>query len=174
VRVLQGYKDVLCGSCASGYGHKPGGECVECHGSVASYLIVFLVALWQLVLLGFTIRSALASIRDMQDMRAIVAQHNGDLRAFPKSYQNKLPPTPSSSYKSQSTNSREICLSVSTKEEEINPVPDEQTSERRTLPRSTTASARNLTSIDHIVAAETVSETIKVSLVLKLHSLDKQ
>eukprot|EP00210_Caulerpa_lentillifera_P007342 g7018.t1 len=160
----KGYKDVLCGSCDSEYGHKPGGVCIECRGSLTTYVIVTVVALWQLVLLGFTIRSALASIRDMQDMRAIMVQHNGDLRAFPKSYQNKLPPTPSSSYKLKNPgNAGEICLSASTKEEEICPV-DEGTSEKRTLPRSTTASARNLTSIDHIVAAETVSETIKIAV----------
>lgn len=97
----------------------------------------------------------------MQDMRAIVNQHNGDLRAFPKAYQSKLPPTPSSSYKTMNGCTGEICFAASIKEEEI--VPDKAgPSEDRSISRSNTASAINLTSIDHIVAAETVSETIKV------------
>lgn len=99
----------------------------------------------------------------MQDMRAIVNQHNGDLRAFPKSYQSKLPPTPSSSYKAKTGCTEEICFSASMKEEEI--VPEKAgPSEDRSVSQSNTASAINLTSIDHIVAAETVSETIKVNL----------
>ena len=61
---------VLCGSCEKEYGHLPGGQCEECkHSKEKTAFFIALVALWTLLLLGFTIRSALSSIRDMEEMK---------------------------------------------------------------------------------------------------------
>jgi len=159
----------LCGSCDVNYGNKPGGECVECKGTAATYAIISFVALWQLVLLGFTIRSALNSIRDMRDMRAIVAQNNGgNVTDLPKTYQIKLSSTPMSSGLGTSS-SKKFSLEVNTERElSLSSDPSEKrvaSIVSKTSDRSISlggASMRNLTPIDHIIAAETVSETIKV------------
>ena len=151
---------MLCGSCDNNYGNKPGGECIECRSRATTYLIVSIVAAWQLVLLAFTIRSALNSIRDMRDMRSIVAQNGGTVQQLPSRYQITLAAN-------RSTNS----IGGSSKTFSFKGFPTEQKdSFKEEISQKSVNSgsvqvnvqARGQTPIDHIIAAETVSETIKV------------
>ena len=69
-----GYKGPVCGSCQNGYGQLNGKSCVECRSRMITATVVFVVGLWQLAFLAITIRSALVSIRDMNQMMAVQQQ----------------------------------------------------------------------------------------------------
>lgn len=68
-----GYEGPLCGSCQLGYGQANGKRCLRCRSRSAAIAIILFIALWQLFLISFTIRSALVSIRDMNQL--IMIQH---------------------------------------------------------------------------------------------------
>ncbi|GMH36924.1 hypothetical protein BSKO_04797 [Bryopsis sp. KO-2023] len=169
-----GYMGVLCGSCSLGYGHFAGGECVKCNKSKRlTALFIFLVALWTLILLGFTIRSELSAIRDFNEMRTIVA----------RKARKKTRPTP----RQINTASRTISpLPPSKNLGAINPmtvfygaekettnggsVPDQTSIEvvsihkTRDVTRTAEIWSENANaSVDHIIAAENVSETVKIA-----------
>ena len=94
----------------------------------------------------------------MRDMRAIVAQNNGgSVETLPTTYQLRLVSTPSAS----SLNGSSRKLSVNTNAVD-GPKSFTSAKSEASMSIGGTPSARNLTPIDHIVAAETVSETIKV------------
>eukprot|EP00210_Caulerpa_lentillifera_P003172 g3031.t1 len=58
----EGYMGVLCGSCENGYGHFPGGECVECPADrTGSSLIAVLVSVWTALFLGVNIFTTFSS-----------------------------------------------------------------------------------------------------------------
>lgn len=58
----EGYRGVLCGSCEEGYGHFPGGECVECPtGRSGSSIIAVCISVWTAVFLGLNIFTTLNS-----------------------------------------------------------------------------------------------------------------
>ncbi|CAD7704984.1 unnamed protein product [Ostreobium quekettii] len=62
----KGYKGVLCGSCEEGYGHHGGGECEECKTSQAGTTgLIFLFALWSLVLVTLEVINAITTNREM-------------------------------------------------------------------------------------------------------------
>ena len=57
-----GYRGVLCGSCEPGYGHFPGGECVECPvNKGGAILIAVLTALWMTFFVGINLATTLSS-----------------------------------------------------------------------------------------------------------------
>jgi len=58
----KGYTGILCGSCAPGYGHFAGGECVECSTEQSgSILISTLIAVWLTFFVGINILTTLSS-----------------------------------------------------------------------------------------------------------------
>lgn len=56
---LQGYEDILCGSCAPGYGKVRSLECVKCQGKSSSLLGLVLVSIWLWLLAVMLIRKSL-------------------------------------------------------------------------------------------------------------------
>lgn len=59
-----GYDGPLCGSCEHGYGQVNGNSCVRCTSRILAAFVVIFLAIWQLVFVGFTIRSAIVMIYD--------------------------------------------------------------------------------------------------------------
>lgn len=62
---------MLCGSCAEGYAHSAGDDCVECYETTMAVTITSILLLWTLVAFVITIRSTLETIQDIQDMTFI-------------------------------------------------------------------------------------------------------
>ncbi|CAD7700049.1 unnamed protein product [Ostreobium quekettii] len=130
----KGYMGILCGSCEPEYGHLPGGECVPCNFSKKTTgLFILLVALWTLLLLGFAIRSALSSIRDFQEMTVLEQVSRKRLQV---AGQNAAQDAGTTSQKGK----RDVSLRQS-----------------ESMP------GRRHVSVDHIIAAEKVSETLKIA-----------
>jgi len=130
----KGYMGILCGSCEPEYGHLPGGECVPCNFSkMKTGLFILLVALWTLLLLGFAIRSALSSIRDFQEMTVL-----GQV-----------------SCKRLQVNGQHAAQDAGTT--------SQKGKQAVPLRQSESLPGRRQVSVDHIIAAEKVSETLKIA-----------
>jgi len=68
----EGYKGPLCGSCTEGFG-KLESACVKCHDDPSiQRFYIFLIQLWSLAVLAFTIRSAVTAGHDMKEMNAYI------------------------------------------------------------------------------------------------------
>ncbi|CAD7697135.1 unnamed protein product [Ostreobium quekettii] len=194
----EGYQGVLCGSCAPGFGHLPGGECTVCDKTRGEIVfIVFLVALWTFLLLAIAIRSALSSIRNLEEMTVWQqgigcsqrrgqnppATSSGCLRA-PRSAPSNLHgsaqtpgsadagwdaespgkdggPGGQSAQGRKSLRSRSMPVRSTSRREggDKRELPPPQSPHRRGWSRAAT---KPLPSIDHIIAAEKTSETLKI------------
>eukprot|EP00210_Caulerpa_lentillifera_P007403 g7075.t1 len=82
----RGYRGVLCGSCTSDYGHVANGKCKSCTNESRTRSLVIFSGIWMLLLMAFTIRSALISIRDFIAVKSH-ALHSANLA------QNQTAPT---------------------------------------------------------------------------------
>ena len=173
-----GYDGPLCGSCAPGYGHADGKTCVRCNSNSVTIAVVSLLALWQLLFLAMMIRSALASIRDMNQMMVLL-QHQtavADTPTRPRTAQ-KSSSAFAMSHRNDSAAEKTIsqhCLSIDTEGSEIE---DEEqlTQSLRTVPASAFVSPipcpaqlspNEQHTADSIIAAQHIRETIKVRLPL--------
>lgn len=107
---FQGYEGVLCGSCAVGYGKKQA-ECRKCAEPRVTRFYIVCVALWSLVLLGVTIRNAVISFQEMEQVKSfwkqernlqIIGEHaGGPNQATPPGFQYQQP---------QGTKLEKLCL----------------------------------------------------------------
>eukprot|EP00210_Caulerpa_lentillifera_P006197 g5921.t1 len=70
----EGYEGPLCGSCADGYGRTSTKVCKKCVSKSSTASVVVMLAFWQLILLSITLRSALVSIKDMNQMLIFIEQ----------------------------------------------------------------------------------------------------
>ncbi|GMH40356.1 hypothetical protein BSKO_08260 [Bryopsis sp. KO-2023] len=68
-----GYRGILCGSCDDGFG-KQHGNCKKCLGKSSSRFYIACAGFWSLILLGITIRSAMISISEMDQMTTFLEQ----------------------------------------------------------------------------------------------------
>ena len=169
-----GYDGPLCGSCAPGYGQADGKTCVRCNSDSVTIAVISLLALWQLLLLALMIRSALASIRDMNQMMIYLQNQAAatDTPAHARAPQKPFSAVTMSS-RSKSTAEKAISqrrLSLDTDGSEIE---DEEqlTQSLRTVPASAFVSPipcpaqlspNDEHTADSIIAAQHTRETIKV------------
>ena len=169
-----GYEGPLCGSCASGYGLVDGNSCVKCSSRSATAIAISMLGLWQLIFLAITIRSALVSGRDMKQMMAIAQQDAAMAAAsvhskkIKKPYSSFMVRRPKSNATDVATSSRSLPGDVTRIEIE------EQSSRFLSVPQSASTPLPALPiqgkmppsqkySADYIIAAQHVSETIKVT-----------
>eukprot|EP00210_Caulerpa_lentillifera_P006048 g5780.t1 len=144
-----GYMGPLCGACEDGYGRTDGKTCGKCGSKSGTVAVVFLLSIWQLLLLSVTIRSALVSIRDMNQMMTIIGQNS----------------TTGVSGQDQRT------VSERTRDSRIRLAPEQmdeafayrqETLGGESSSRALPVLSKQRMSIDYIIAAQHVSETIKI------------
>ncbi|GMH39837.1 hypothetical protein BSKO_07741 [Bryopsis sp. KO-2023] len=190
----EGYEGVLCGSCLPRYGHVGGGECADCgkRRSLNIFTIV-LVAFWNLILMLFTIRSAMSSIRDLNEIhfmaeiqkkRALAGQGCVDPDSDQDDGSRAPPPTANkvdgeveitTISDSHDTRLREKWGIERSPEQNQNNVPMEPIPGARfqgSIPGSGNGDSENgneeesqngLVTVDHIIGAENLSETVKIA-----------
>lgn len=152
-----GYEGPLCGACEEGYGRTDGKTCEKCSSRSGTAAVVFLLAIWQLLLLSVTIRSALVSIRDMNQMMTIIGQ--------------STPAVSGGTSVSTAPTQRQVNLSGVVEDPALSGLAPEQMEEafaqRQNISGQSSmmvlpAMAKKKASIDYIIAAQHVSETIKI------------
>ncbi|CAD7697134.1 unnamed protein product [Ostreobium quekettii] len=180
----QGYQGVLCASCESGYGHLPGGECSKCdENRKVTVVYILLIFLWSLVLLALAVRSALSSIKNIAEAHewsrvsfkkrpAVNVNSNGAGCKDPST----MPCPEAMDALSNGGSKSEIAPEGSSSERNCADPTKESGKPRRSIVSSITAQRPALpaglsepapgsqqVSIDHITAAEKISETLKIA-----------
>ena len=168
-----GYEGPLCGSCTDGYGNADGKTCVKCSSKSITAAVIFLLGVWQLIFLSITIRSALVSIRDMNQMMAIAQQQAILAAAQARSSTTRrttsafmVPHQNNSTVTAATAASRPVSVDLTGTEIE------EHFARSMSIPQPSTfasplfvpsqVSPKQQYSADYIIAAQHVSETIKV------------
>eukprot|EP00210_Caulerpa_lentillifera_P007341 g7017.t1 len=142
-----GYEGPLCGACEEGYGRTDGKTCEKCASRSGTASVVFLLAIWQFALLLITIRSALTSMRDMNYIAGATGQTTVTTGAT----------IPTQAI----TSTHQGVLRVSnTMSREIDVQSEDSGSHTITVP--TPVAVKQQFSVDCIVAAQHISETIKI------------
>ena len=164
-----GYEGPLCGSCAGGYGLANGKTCVECSTKTSTAIVISLLGLWQLIFLAITIRSALVSGRDMKQTMDNAQQHAAMAAAQGQSKKSRSPHSTFMARRSinAATSSRSLTGDVAQTEIEVQPVRFLNTPHQTPAPVSSPSIGVEISpsqqySTDYIIAAQHVSETIKV------------
>ena len=167
-----GYEGPLCGSCSDGYGNADGKTCVKCNSKSVTAAVIFLLGVWQLIFLAITIRSALVSIRDMNQMMAI-AQQQAIMAAVPvrsntarRASSAFMVPHQNSTVTAATSASRPVSGELTGTEIEEQYARSMSIAQppafASSLPIPTQVSPKQQYSADYIIAAQHVSETIKV------------
>ena len=173
-----GYEGPLCGSCSDGYGNADGKTCVKCSSKSVTAAVISLLGVWQLIFLAITIRSALVSIRDMNQMMVIAQQQTAISTESVKL--NATPTSPSATTDSHQDSSVTDIISSQHRMsgelekrgsgEQFSPpvYAVESLTFASSLSIPTPVSPKQQYSADYIIAAQHVSETIKVILLQSL------
>lgn len=143
----EGYEGPLCGACEKGYGRTGGKTCEECGSRSRTATVVVLLAFWQLVLLSITIRSALVSMKDMEYILKLTAQNTPATAAPPPAQPSTSSTPPQSSIHASRSLDDDLQSQASVNQPSAAPVQVAPTQK---------------TSVDYIIAAQHVSETIKI------------
>ena len=166
-----GYEGPLCGSCTDGYGNADGKTCVKCSSKSITAAVISLLGVWQLIFLAITIRSALVSIRDMNQMMVIAQQQNVSARPVQFNTTHNSPSSFTAS--NQGNSATDIVTSQHRMSGELEKSEDEDQFSpplyavpsptfASPIPISGNVSRQQQYSADYIIAAQHVSETIKV------------
>ncbi|CAD7699333.1 unnamed protein product [Ostreobium quekettii] len=178
----KGYQGVLCASCEPRFGHLPGGECIKCtedQGLTVFYTV--LIFLWSLVLVTIAIRSAQLSIKNLAEARAWT-KTSFNTRSGRGSYSEaeqsaSLPtategatiavsvPAPETKSEGGAATSLASTTSMSHSRKPIRSILDRSSTQATALPVGIAecAPGDQEVSIIHIIAAEKISETLKIA-----------